>query len=198
MPSARKATVAAPECARSKPAIEAREKLDAYEALIRRWNRRVGLVASGDLARLRERHIDDSLALLPWVAGRLADVGAGAGLPGVPLAIARPQTPVVLIERSTRKCEFLRQVVIDLALANVEVVAEDVRAVRSGKPFDTVTIRAVAPPAEAWKLARGLLVSGGTVLLQSNARLAVPFDGGAVVDEAAAGRGFVTVVSNAP
>ena len=172
----------------------AADRLAAFEALIRRWNRRAGLVARGDLPRLRERHVDDSLALLPWVDGRLADVGAGAGLPGVPLAIARPETPVVLIERSVRKCAFLRHAVIELDLANVDVAACDVRDYGDAS-FDTVTVRAVAPPAQAWTLVRHLLNPGGSVLLQSREKLHSPlFDGGRTADEVAVGRGWVTVV----
>ena len=101
-------------------------KLEAYEGLIRRWNVRGNLVSSRDVERLRGRHVLDSLSLLPWCSGSLADVGSGAGFPGVPLAIARPGSPVALIERSERKTLFLRQVAIELALHNVEVIAADV------------------------------------------------------------------------
>ena len=170
-------------------------KLAAFEALIQRWNARSNLVARRDIPRLRERHTTDSLALLPWVVGRLADVGAGAGLPGIPLAIARPGMPVVLIERSTRKCAFLRHAVVELDLSNVDVEACDVRSYAAPDAFDTVTVRAVAPPAQAWDLVRHLLKPGGSALLQSGNRLASSvFDGGEIVDEAAAGRGWVTVV----
>ena len=81
-------------------------KLDAFEALLRRWNTRFNLVSRRDAARLRERHVLDSLALLPWWAGTLADLGTGAGFPGMPLAIARPDRQVVLVERSERKGRF--------------------------------------------------------------------------------------------
>ena len=176
----------------------AAEKLAAFEALIQRWNARSHLVARGDIAYLRERHTTDSLALLPWVAGRLADVGAGAGLPGIPIAIARPGIPVVLIERSTRKCAFLRHAAVELDLSNVDVEACDARGYAAPEAFDTVTVRAVAPPAQAWDLARHLLKPGGSALLQSGDRLAPSmFDGGEIVDEAAAGRGWVTVVRGA-
>ena len=173
----------------------ASEKLAAFEALIQRWNARSNLVARGDIAHLRERHTADSLALLPWVAGRLADVGAGAGLPGIPLAIARPGVPVVLIERSMRKCAFLRHAAVELDLSNVEVEARDASRYAVPDAFDTVTVRAVAPPAQAWDLVRHLLKPSGSALLQSGSRLAPSmFDGGEIVDEAAAGRGWVTVV----
>ena len=170
-------------------------KLAAFEALVSRWNARGNLIARGDIPHLRERHVADSLALLPWVTGRLADVGSGAGLPGIPLAIARPSTPVVLIERSTRKCAFLRHAVMELELPNVDVVTRDARHRAEPSAFDTVTVRAVAPPLKAWNLVRHLVGLGGSVLLQSRERLGPPmFDGGEVVDEAAVGRGWVTAV----
>ena len=173
----------------------ASEKLAAFEALIQRWNARSNLVARGDIAYLRERHTADSLALLPWIAGRLADVGAGAGLPGIPFAIARPGVPVVLIERSTRKCAFLRHAAVELDLPNVEVEARDASRYAVPDAFDTVTVRAVAPPAQAWDLVRHLLKPSGSALLQSGSRLAPSmFDGGEIVDEGAAGHGWVTVV----
>lgn len=170
-------------------------KLAAFEALVQRWNARGSLVARGDIPHLRERHTADSLALLPWVTGRLADVGSGAGLPGIPLAIARPNVPVVLIERSTRKCAFLQHAVIELDLPNVDVVAQDARHYAEPSAFDTVTVRAVAPPLNAWNLVRHLLQPGGSALLQSRERLGQPtFNGGEMVDEAAVGRGWVTAV----
>lgn len=170
-------------------------KLTAFEALVRRWNVRSNLIARGDIPLLRERHTADSLALLPWVTGRLADVGSGAGLPGIPLAIARPSMPVVLIERSTRKCAFLQHVVIELDLPNVDVVARDIRHYEASSAFEIVTVRAVAPPRQAWTLVHHLLKAGGSALLQSRERLQSPvFDGGRIGDEAAAGRGWVTVV----
>lgn len=170
-------------------------KLAAFEALVQRWNARGSLVARGDIPHLHERHTADSLALLPWVTGRLADVGSGAGLPGIPLAIARPNVPVVLIERSTRKCAFLQHAVIELDLPNVDVVAQDARRYAEPGAFDTVTVRAVAPPLNAWNLVRHLLQPGGSALLQSRERLGQPtFNGGEMVDEAAVGRGWVTAV----
>lgn len=180
------------------------EQLEAYEALVRRWNARWSLVSRRDVERLRTRHLEDSLELLPWWRGRLADVGSGAGFPGLPLAIARPGSGVVLIERSERKARFLEQVVIELGLGNVDVVAQDVAEFSgSGRSaaerFDTVTVRAVAPPAEAWKLARDLLVADGRALLQSGTRLSPGvFEAGEIRRAARCGGSWITAVGRAP
>ena len=176
------------------------EALERYERLIRRWNARGNLVSRRDLDRLRDRHVLDSLGLLPWWRGSLADVGSGAGFPGVPLAIARPESPVTLVERSERKARFLQQVVIELALPNVEVIEADVgqppaSGSLDGRVFDTVTARAVAPPAATWRLLRGLLAPAGVALLQSGEPLeACLFDGGEIRTCERAGQTWVTVV----
>lgn len=167
---------------------EAVRKLDAFVALIKQWNRYGRLVSSGDLPRLRERHIADSLTLAPWWRGRLADLGTGAGLPGVPLAIARPEAPVVLVERSERKSRFLRHAISALELANVELVVTDAAAYAPKQPFNTVTARALAPPGVAWRLMRPMLAPGGAGLLQSRAPLAdACFEGGRLVESARVG-----------
>lgn len=174
----------------------AQRKLRAFEALIRKWNRYCGLVSKGDLRRLRERHIRDSLTLLPWCQGRLLDVGTGAGLPGVPLAIARPDAPVLLLERSERKSRFLRQAIIELDLSNVELAVADAATHPAERTFDTVAARALAPPPAAWQLMRRFLAADGVGLLQSREPLdSAPLAGGAIVESAEVGRdSWVTVV----
>ena len=173
-------------------------KLDAFEALLRRWNTRYNLVSRRDAARLRDRHVLDSLALLPWWAGTLADLGSGAGFPGVPLAIARPVRQVVLVERSERKARFLRHVAIHLDLGNVELVVADVARYQPSTLFDTVAARALAQPAVAWRLARRLLAANGRALFQSHQPSAEAiFDNGTVQACTPAGVGWVTVVGAA-
>ena len=134
-------------------------KLDAFEAILRRWSARYNLVSRRDAKRLRTRHVLDSLALLPWWSGTLADVGSGAGFPGVPLAVARPAARVVLVERSERKGLFLRHVAMELRLSNVEVVIADASRYRPATLFDTGRCacsgaaghRVAFGPAPAWR-----------------------------------------------
>ena len=174
------------------------DALAAFEALLRRWGRRYNLVSRRDLERLRQRHIEDSLALAPWCAGTLVDVGSGAGLPGVPLAVVRPQLAVTLLERSERKCAFLRHVVIELGLENVAIEQADARRFRSAAGFRTGVARAVAPPAAAWRLVEPLLESGGTALLPSHYPSPSKFAGAQVVGTHRAGCGWVTRVRRPP
>ncbi|MCY3840137.1 MAG: 16S rRNA (guanine(527)-N(7))-methyltransferase RsmG [Gammaproteobacteria bacterium] len=179
------------------------EALERYERLIRRWNARGNLVSRRDLGRLRDRHVIDSLGLLPWWHGSLVDVGSGAGFPGVPLAIARPESPVTLVERSQRKARFLQHVIIELALGNTEVIEADFGQPHAadsldGRVFDTVTARAVAPPAATWRMQQGLLAPGGSALLQSGGPLhASMFDGGEIRACERTGKTWVTVVGSA-
>ena len=179
---------------------EAQRKLAAFEALIRKWNGYCRLVSKGDMRRLRERHIRDSLALLPWWEGRLVDLGTGAGLPGVPLAIARPATPVVLVERSVRKSRFLRQAIIDLHLDNVELVVADAASYQPERLFDTATARAVASPPKAWRLMRRFLVADGVGLLQLREPLRGDWlEAGEVADSIRVDRrSWVAMVSRCP
>lgn len=175
------------------------DALAAFEVLLRRWGKRYNLVSRRDLERLRQRHIEDSLALVPWCAGTLVDVGSGAGLPGVPLAIARPQLAVTVLERSERKCAFLRHVVIELGLRNVVIEQADARRFRPPAGFRTGVARAVAPPAAAWRLVKPLLASGGTALLLSYSPPPPSgFAGGRVVGTDRAGCGWATRVRCPP
>jgi 16S rRNA (guanine527-N7)-methyltransferase len=108
-----------------------RDGLLAYLALLEKWNKTYNLTAIHEPERMLTHHLLDSLAILPYVeADRLLDVGSGPGLPGIPLALARPAMQVTLIDASQKKCAFMQQAAIDLGLGNVEVRhvrAEDLR-----------------------------------------------------------------------
>lgn len=100
----------------------ARDQLVAYLELLAKWNRTYNLTAIRDPLKTVSHHLLDSLAVLPELpGGALADVGSGAGLPGIPIAIAEPRRRVALNDASHKKCAFLRQAVIELGLANAEV-----------------------------------------------------------------------------
>jgi 16S rRNA (guanine527-N7)-methyltransferase len=124
-----------------------------------------GVISKADRERVWERHVLDSLRVLACLLPEdhsLADVGSGGGLPGVPLAIARPDLAVTLIEPRRGRVAFLELVAQELALANVGVL--DARAGEVSKRFAVCTARALAKPAETWQLTSPLLAENGRVV----------------------------------
>lgn len=127
------------------------ERLLDYVDLLLRWNAAYNLTAVRDAGEMITRHLLDSLAVLPFVAGkRLADLGSGAGLPGIPLALCHPFDEVVLVDSNGKKARFLREAARHLQLAQVRVAESRVEAVAG--EFDCVTARAFATLADmlAW------------------------------------------------
>jgi 16S rRNA (guanine527-N7)-methyltransferase len=146
------------------------DRLVAFAQLLRRWNKAFNLVSRRDIGRLIARHVLDSLSLAPQLRGRrVLDLGTGAGLPGMPLAILRPQLSFTLVDRAERRIRFVQQVCLELEVSNVDAIAADFASVRVTAPFDTVVSRAVAKPAALWRVAEKLLASEGVVLLQVGA-----------------------------
>jgi 16S rRNA (guanine527-N7)-methyltransferase len=144
------------------PQAELAERLLAYLELLAKWNRAFNLTAVREPAEMLSRHLLDSLAILPWLrGGRLLDVGTGPGLPGIPLALARPELQVVLLDSNGKKTRFLRQVRLELGLDNVEVVEARVEAYAADAPFDIITSRAFAQLRDFVALTRPLLAPGG-------------------------------------
>jgi 16S rRNA (guanine527-N7)-methyltransferase len=141
----------------------AAQKLLAYRALLLKWNRVYNLTAIRAPHHALTHHLLDSLAVLPFLAavGRLADVGSGGGLPGIPLAIARPTLDVSSIETVGKKASFQQQAKIELGLSNFMVLNERVENVRSAEAFDAVISRAFSSLAEFAALTRHLLRPGG-------------------------------------
>ncbi|WP_018717456.1 16S rRNA (guanine(527)-N(7))-methyltransferase RsmG [Arhodomonas aquaeolei] len=138
----------------------ARDGLIGYLVLLARWNRAFNLSAVREPREMVVRHLLDSLAVLPRVEGeRLLDLGTGAGLPGIPLAVARPSLAVTLLDSNGKKARFLRQAVMTLGLDNCEVVHG--RGEQAGGTFDAVTARAFTSTAAFWRLAAPRLAAGG-------------------------------------
>jgi len=131
-----------------------------YLALLHRWNATYNLSAVRDPVEMVTRHLLDSLAIMPYVRGAtLADLGTGAGLPGVPLAIVAPERAVTLVDSNGKKTRFLRAAVRELRLANVSVAEARVEAVRGR--FDCITARAFATLADMLAWGGHLLAPGG-------------------------------------
>ena len=139
--------------------------LSAYVDLLERWNRSYNLTAVRDPLEMVPKHILDSLAILPWVdEGRLLDVGAGAGLPGIPLAIARPTLDVTLVDSAGKKVRFMNHVKRELALDNVHPVQARVEDLAPDAPFDAIVSRAFASLADFAGGVRRLAGDGVTLL----------------------------------
>lgn len=140
----------------------AQARLLDYLALLKKWNKTYNLTAIRDEREMLTQHLLDSLSVLPALQElalatrqhpfRLADVGSGAGLPGIPLAIAWPELSVTLVDTVDKKTAFQRQAKIELNLANVAVVGGRVEALPAGG-FDVVVSRAFAELADFVRLA---------------------------------------------
>jgi 16S rRNA (guanine527-N7)-methyltransferase len=145
-------------------------KLAEYLALLQQWNKVYNLTGISDYGELIQRYLVESLAFRPYLKGeRIADIGSGAGLPGIPLAITTPAVEFSLVESRGKRARFLRHVQGSLGLGNVSVEhlrAEDLSVERC---FDTVLARAVAPPAELIELTRHLMADDGILLVLTKA-----------------------------
>ncbi len=143
----------------------------AYLELLQRWNRAYNLTAVRDPREMVVRHLLDSLAMHPFVAdGTLADLGTGPGLPGIPLAIAKPGLRVTLVESNGKKARFLREAVRTLGLANAEVAESRIEALDRPGAFDAITARALATLPQILALGGHLLKADGLLLAMKGAR----------------------------
>ena len=133
---------------------QAEPRLLNYVAMLQKWNRTYNLTAVREPSRMVSHHLLDCLAVVPHVTARtILDVGSGAGLPGIPLALALPQASVTLLESNHKKAAFLQQARIELKLDNVAVACERVEAWPSGGKFEMVISRAFSDLAEFVTLA---------------------------------------------
>jgi 16S rRNA (guanine527-N7)-methyltransferase len=149
---------------------QAIRRLLDYVDLIAKWNKVYNLTAIRETQRMLTEHVLDSLAVAPHVrSGSLLDLGSGAGLPGIPLGVARPDLQVTLLESSRKKCAFLHQAIIELGLNNVEVACVRAESYRPARGFDTVVTRAFADLDAIARLGLPLLAPGARLLAMKGA-----------------------------
>ena len=144
----------------------ARERLVAHLELVAKWNRVHNLTAVREPEQMVPLHLLDSLTLLPHLGPGLTliDVGTGAGFPGIPIAIARPDLQVTLLDSSHKKAAFLEQARAELKLANASVACERVEGYRPAQRFDVVVSRAFAELGDFVAQTSHLLAPGGRML----------------------------------
>ena len=146
---------------------EQRQKLLHFLQLLRKWNRVYNLTSITDPAEMVRLHLLDSLALVPYLAGkRVLDVGTGAGLPGIPLAIVAENLEFTLLDSNAKKTRFVQQAVIELGLGNVRVVHMRIERFQDESGFDVILARAYASLADIVEQTRRLLSAGGVILAQ--------------------------------
>jgi 16S rRNA (guanine527-N7)-methyltransferase len=146
------------DCRRQTAAFE------QYLALLQKWNRTFNLTAIRDSHNQVFRHLLDSLVLLPYLtADRIADVGTGAGLPGIPLAIMQPKRQFVLVDANSKKTRFVNQVKLDLGLDAVQVCHDRVETLNT-PPFDQIICRAFKPIDQLVSALSHLLTPEGAIL----------------------------------
>lgn len=148
------------------------QRLSHFLALLYKWNKAYNLTAVRDPLEMVSKHLLDSLAVSPHLAGgRCLDMGTGPGLPGIPLAIIRPEITFVLLDSNNKKIRFVRQAVLELGLKNVQTVHARVEDYQSDQAFDTLISRAFTALPRMLELT-GHLRGPGTQLLAMKAERA--------------------------
>lgn len=139
--------------------------IDNYLNLLLKWNKTYNLTAITNWQDMLEKHIFDSLAISPYLAGESClDAGSGAGFPGIPLAISNPDRRFYLLDSRGKKCAFLTAVKHELKLTNLTVINARLENYACDFKFDTITSRAFCSLEKFIKLSSPLLKSQGTLL----------------------------------
>ncbi len=140
-------------------------KLARLLSELERWNKRLNLTAIREPQQMVSGHVLDSLSLRPFLEGaRIADVGTGAGFPGLPLAITEPQRQFLLLDGNARKIAFVKHMIAELALDNVTAIQARAEDFSADGPFDTVLARALATLARMVELCAHLVAENGVLL----------------------------------
>jgi len=154
--------------------VPVQTQLVRFLLLLHRWNRSYNLTAIRDPVEMVSKHLLDSLAVMPYIeGGTVLDVGSGAGLPGIPLALTLPQRRFVLLDSNGKKTRFLTQAKIELGLETVEIVNQRVEDYRPGLYFDVIIARAWAGATEILEKTAHLQ-RPGTQMLVMQGKLGVP------------------------
>ena len=141
------------------------DSLLAFVALIEKWNKAFNLTAIRDRDEILRLHILDSLTVLPFITGeKIIDVGTGAGLPGIPLAIFMPSVQFTLLDSNSKKTRFVQQAILELNLKNVEVVHGRVESLARNGEYDAVLSRAFASLSDIMHLTDYLLQPEGVLI----------------------------------
>jgi 16S rRNA (guanine527-N7)-methyltransferase len=142
------------------------QQLLRYLSLILKWNRIYNLSAIRDPIESLKKHLLDSLSIIHFVQpGLLLDVGSGAGLPGIVIAIMKPETEVFVLDSVGKKCRFMQAVKSELALENLIIVNSRVESFKPKKSFSQITSRAFAEVSKTIQLTKHLLEENGRYLL---------------------------------
>lgn len=148
---------------------EKQAQLLAYLHLLQKWNKTYNLTAITDFDKMISYHLLDSLSVALHLTGEyIVDVGSGAGLPGIPLALYFPEKKFTLIDSIGKKTRFISQVVRDLKLNNVQVVQTRAEEYQTKNGFDTMIARAVASIDDLIEIAKHLLRQNGTLLMMKS------------------------------
>lgn len=141
------------------------DRLLSFIGLIDKWNKAFNLTSIRDQEAMVSLHLLDSLAVLPYVTGqKVIDIGTGAGLPGIPLAVCRPDKTFTLLDSNSKKTRFVQQAVLELKLTNVQVCHGRVEGFASEHLFDTVITRAFTNLPDILKMTGHLIAPGGVLL----------------------------------
>jgi len=145
--------------------VEAQEKLIAYLQLMLKWNKAYNLTAIRELDSMVIRHVLDSLSILPYInQSPVLDVGTGAGLPGIPLALCLPDYQFVLLDSNGKKTRFLTQAKIELGIENIEVIHSRIEHYQPDVRFEMITCRAFAALNTILDLTQHLVTSSTRVM----------------------------------
>jgi 16S rRNA (guanine527-N7)-methyltransferase len=141
------------------------EQIEHYLRLLSKWSRAYNLTAIRDLEKMRTHHILDSLSIEPYLpSGSLLDLGSGAGLPGIPLAIQDPARTIVMVDSNRKKSSFIQQAILELGLGNATAIHSRAEEYRPAKKFNIVVSRAFTSLQQFLQLSLNLVESGGVAV----------------------------------